>query len=173
MIGALAYVTNFIVQSPTKSNGCPVTWEIRHSYGRNTVSHYRVRTGSANEAHSEPEESSLHALRPLLNISFCKQVNFPKQFQPQVSWPVPIRNYLQNYEPYWRPPVWSSGQRNWLQNGDELSFLWGTNLIYICYVEESRGTLYPQQLTLTSSASGCRSVGIVRSRTQAMEFSLV
>jgi hypothetical protein len=36
-----------------------------------------------------------------------------------------------------------------------------------------RGTLYPQQLTLTSATSGGRSVGIVRSRTQAMEFSLV
>jgi hypothetical protein len=33
-----------------------------------------------------------------------------------------------------------------------------------------RGTLYPQQLTLTSSISGGRSVGIVRSRTQTMEF---
>jgi hypothetical protein len=35
-----------------------------------------------------------------------------------------------------------------------------------------RGTLYPQQLTLTSSTRGGRSVGIVRSRTQAMEFFL-
>jgi hypothetical protein len=35
-----------------------------------------------------------------------------------------------------------------------------------------RGTLYPQQLTLTSSTSGGRSVSIVRSRTQATEFSL-
>jgi hypothetical protein len=36
-----------------------------------------------------------------------------------------------------------------------------------------RGTLYPQKLALTSSTSGGRSVGIVRSRTQATEFSLV
>jgi hypothetical protein len=34
-----------------------------------------------------------------------------------------------------------------------------------------RGTLYPQKLALTSSIRGGRSVGIVRSRTQAMEFS--
>jgi hypothetical protein len=34
-----------------------------------------------------------------------------------------------------------------------------------------RVTLYPQQLTLNSSPSGGRSVDIVRSRTQAMEFS--
>jgi hypothetical protein len=34
-----------------------------------------------------------------------------------------------------------------------------------------RGTLYPQKLALTSPTSNRRSVGIVRSRTQAMEFS--
>jgi hypothetical protein len=36
-----------------------------------------------------------------------------------------------------------------------------------------RGTLYLQKLALTKSTSGGRSVGIVRSRTQATEFSLV
>jgi hypothetical protein len=33
-----------------------------------------------------------------------------------------------------------------------------------------RNTLYPQKLALTSSTSGGRSVGIVRSRTKATEF---
>jgi hypothetical protein len=33
-----------------------------------------------------------------------------------------------------------------------------------------RGTLYPQKLALTSTTSGGRSAGIVRSRTQATEF---
>jgi hypothetical protein len=37
----------------------------------------------------------------------------------------------------------------------------------------SRGTLYPQELALTSPTSGGRSVCIVRSRTQATEVSLV
>jgi hypothetical protein len=37
----------------------------------------------------------------------------------------------------------------------------------------SRGTFYPQKLTLTSPTSGGLSFGIVRSRSQAMEFSLV
>jgi hypothetical protein len=37
-----------------------------------------------------------------------------------------------------RPPLWSSGQSSWLHKGDLLCFLWGTNWIYICYVEESR-----------------------------------
>jgi hypothetical protein len=36
-----------------------------------------------------------------------------------------------------------------------------------------RGTLYPQKLAITSPTSGGRSVGIVRSQTQTMEFSLV
>jgi hypothetical protein len=36
-----------------------------------------------------------------------------------------------------------------------------------------RGTLYPQKLGLTSPTSSGRSVGIVRSRTQATQFSLV
>jgi hypothetical protein len=34
-----------------------------------------------------------------------------------------------------------------------------------------RGTLYPQKLKLTSQTSGGRSVGMVRSRTKATEFS--
>jgi hypothetical protein len=36
-----------------------------------------------------------------------------------------------------------------------------------------RGTLYPRKLALTSPRSGGRSVGIVRSRTQATEFSFL
>jgi hypothetical protein len=42
----------------------------------------------------------------------------------------------------YRLPLWSSGQSSWLQNGDVLCFLWGTNWIYICYVEESRPRLW-------------------------------
>jgi hypothetical protein len=41
-----------------------------------------------------------------------------------------------------KPPPCSSGQSSWLQNGDILRFLWGTNWIYICYVEESRLPLW-------------------------------
>jgi hypothetical protein len=41
-----------------------------------------------------------------------------------------------------RPPLWSSGQSSWLQNGDALYFLRGTNWIYICYAEESRPPLW-------------------------------
>jgi hypothetical protein len=36
----------------------------------------------------------------------------------------------------------ASGQSSWLQKGDVLCFLWGTNLIYICFVEESRPRLW-------------------------------
>jgi hypothetical protein len=41
-----------------------------------------------------------------------------------------------------RPPLWYSGQSSWLLNGDVLCFLWGTNWIYICYVEDSRPPLW-------------------------------
>jgi hypothetical protein len=40
------------------------------------------------------------------------------------------------------PPLWSSGQSSWLHNRDVLCFLWGTNWIDICYVEESRPPLW-------------------------------
>jgi hypothetical protein len=93
-----------------------------------------------------------------------------------------------------RPLLWSSSR---LQNGDVLCFLWGINWIYVCYAEESRpplwfsgqgswlnngeygcrdplrwprGNLYTQKLALISPTIGDRSVGIVRSRTQATEF---
>jgi hypothetical protein len=36
----------------------------------------------------------------------------------------------------------SSGQSSWLHNGDVSCFLWGTNWIYICYIEESRPLLW-------------------------------
>jgi hypothetical protein len=40
------------------------------------------------------------------------------------------------------PPLWSSGQSSWLHNEDVLCFLWGTNSIYMCYVEQSRPLLW-------------------------------
>jgi hypothetical protein len=42
-----------------------------------------------------------------------------------------------------------------------------------CVTRRPRDTLYPQKLVLTSQTSGGRSVGIVYSRTQATEFSIV
>jgi hypothetical protein len=38
---------------------------------------------------------------------------------------------------------------------------------------DPRGTLYPLKLALTSPTNGGRSVGIVRSQTQATEFSFL
>jgi hypothetical protein len=43
--------------------------------------------------------------------------------------------------------------------------------IFMCESRWPRGTLYPQKLAPTSLISGGLSVGIVRSRTQATEFS--
>jgi hypothetical protein len=48
--------------------------------------------------------------------------------------------YLWNLYEEVGPPLLSSG--SWLQNGDVLCFLWGTNWIYICYIEESRPPLW-------------------------------
>jgi hypothetical protein len=39
-------------------------------------------------------------------------------------------------------PLWSSGQSFWLKNAHVLCFLWGTNWIYVCYVEGSRPPLW-------------------------------
>jgi hypothetical protein len=39
-------------------------------------------------------------------------------------------------------PLWSSGQSSWLHNGDVLWFLWSTNWIYICCVQESKPPLW-------------------------------
>jgi hypothetical protein len=53
-----------------------------------------------------------------------------------------------------RPRLWSSG--SWLQNGDILCFLWGTNWLYVCYVlvQESRPSLWS-----SGQSSGYRSRG--------------
>jgi hypothetical protein len=42
----------------------------------------------------------------------------------------------------YRPPLLSSDQSSWLLKEDVLCFLWGTNWIYICYVEGSRPPLW-------------------------------
>jgi hypothetical protein len=100
-----------------------------------------------------------------------------------------------------RPPLWSSGQSSggpgsipgttrkklvwngvnsasWVQLRSYLIEKCGScleNREYGCRDPSRwpRGTLYPQKLANTSPTSGGRSVGIVRSRTQTMEFSLV
>jgi hypothetical protein len=51
------------------------------------------------------------------------------------------------------------------------SFYGGTNAL-VDKIMLSSNALYPQKLALTSPTSGGRSVGIVRSRTQATEFAL-
>jgi hypothetical protein len=51
-------------------------------------------------------------------------------------------NYFRSYIRFSWPPLWPSGQSSWLQKGDVLCFLWDTNWIYICFVEESRRPLW-------------------------------
>jgi hypothetical protein len=52
-----------------------------------------------------------------------------------------LEEYLKPWCVLWLP-LCPSSQSSWLQNGDVLCFLWGTNWIYICYVEESRPPLW-------------------------------
>jgi hypothetical protein len=96
------------------------------------------------------------------------------------------------------PPLWASGQGSWLQ----IQIFWDVAglergpLSLVSTTEEllerkssgsfleipeygrrdqscwPRFTFYPQKLAITSPTSGCRSIGIVRSQTQATEFSL-
>jgi hypothetical protein len=108
---------------------------------------------------------------------------------------------------YNRPPLWSSGQRSWLQiqmsgfDSRRYQIFWEVvgldrgPLSFMSTIEEllerkssdsglesreydrrdlsrwPRSTLYPQKMALNSPTSGGRSVGIVRSRTQATDFS--
>jgi hypothetical protein len=99
-------------------------------------------------------------------------------------------------------PLWSSCQSSWLQKSGSVSrryqIFWEVvgleqgPLSLVSTTEELLGRkssssentavgirhadhvapLYPQKLALTSPTSGCRSVGIDRSQTQAMEFVL-
>jgi hypothetical protein len=68
----------------------------------------------------------------------------PLLWQHQESYihPVVLTERNKDEEGKTRPPLWSSGQSSWLLNGYVLCFLWGTNWIYICYVEESRPPLW-------------------------------
>jgi hypothetical protein len=52
--------------------------------------------------------------------------------------PCEVRTQFICYVEESRRPLWSSGQSSWLHNGNVLCSLWGTNSIYICYVDESR-----------------------------------
>jgi hypothetical protein len=85
-----------------------------------------------------------------------------------------------------QPPLWSSGQNSWLQIQifREVVGLERGPPSHVKITEEllewkcsgsgsgKRNTLYPQKLALTSPTCGDRSVGIVRLRTKATEFSL-
>jgi hypothetical protein len=67
----------------------------------------------------------------------------------------PIRFWDVGKDQTW-PPLWSSGQSSWLQNGEVLWFLWGTNWIYIGYVEK----IY-RLCSLVVRVPGCRTECIV------------
>jgi hypothetical protein len=86
-------------------------------------------------------QPSCNPLRTALLITL-QQVKF--FVNATASRPYQVHRFLKDSHPLTRfwPPLWSSGQSSWLQIGDVLCFLWGTNWIYICYVEESRPPLW-------------------------------
>jgi hypothetical protein len=83
----------------------------------------------------------------LLPTGYPKQTKFP---------PSVVTVHYGNYYELWNvnrlqkinyvvvswPPLWSSGQSSWLQNGDVLFLLWGRNWIYISYLEDNRPPLW-------------------------------
>jgi hypothetical protein len=60
--------------------------------------------------------------------------------------------------PRWVPDTktdWpTSGQSSWLNKRDVLCFLWRTNWIYICYIEESKPSLWSSVRVLQIQRSG-------------------
>jgi hypothetical protein len=117
-------------------------------------------------------------LRPTGSLSVSLSVRHPSCDQ-----------YLFFFLNYLWPPLWSNGQSSWLQiqrsgfDSQRYQNFWevvdlerGPHSL-VSTIEElfgrknnGSGSLYPQKLALTSSTSGGRSLGIVRSRTQATEF---
>jgi hypothetical protein len=115
-----------------------------------------------------------------------------------ISWMLQLQNYIIQLLVS-RPPLWSSDHSSWLQiqrpgfdyrryqifwevvglESDSWVLGWKSSDSGLERREYgrrdpsrwSRGNLYPQKLALTSPTRGGRSVGIVRSRTQATEFS--
>jgi hypothetical protein len=78
-----------------------------------------------------------------------------------VSWPRPQSEFVNTKKKKkfrkLEPPLWTSGQSSWLHSGAALCYMWGTNWIYICYVEESRPPLWSsgQSSWLHSGAALC------------------
>jgi hypothetical protein len=80
-------------------------------------------------------------IRPMVQLLYERQ-GCPYPAVSSFNWRS-VCLYHSVYLSVWlRPPLWSSGQSSWLQNGDVLCFLWGTNWIYVCYVGKSRPPLW-------------------------------
>jgi hypothetical protein len=84
-------------------------------------------------------------------LAFTSHLNFTLRQRSVRNWflatqrrciVLPVRYELNLYMLCRRPPLWSSGQSSWLHSRDVLWFLWRTNWIYICFVEESSPSLW-------------------------------
>jgi hypothetical protein len=107
-----------------------------------------------------PWEWGGHEIGPL-PIHWCVKSMLKESWTVWAKWTGALSSwrmrllFLLNHGKPW-PPLWSSGQSSWLQNGDVLCFLWGTNWIYICYVEESGAYRSVVVKALCYKLEGCR-----------------
>jgi hypothetical protein len=76
------------------------------------------------------------------NIYLSRDIKWVSELYGQCFICSPLKVIYGNIMGPCGPPLWSSCQSSWLQNGDVLCFLWGTNWICIRYVEESRPPLW-------------------------------
>jgi hypothetical protein len=141
-----------------------------------------------------PSVSKLSRQYGILNVPQPYRHPWPVTGMHCVSWDVRIEFIC--YVEESRPPLLSSGQSSWLQNGEVVG-LERSPLSLVSTIEELlerksggsglgnreygskdpscwiRGTLYPQKLAISSPTSGDLSVGIVHLETNAKEFSSV
>jgi hypothetical protein len=104
-------------------------------------SFYRASKGSSGSSVSivagwGTDDSDFAPVRELITV-------FATALRPSLrSCETQICTFIVYFMSVAQPPLWSSGQSSWLHNEDKLCFLWGTNRIYICCVEESRPPLW-------------------------------
>jgi hypothetical protein len=113
-------------------------------------------------------------------ICYVEESRPPLWFSGQSSWLQIQRSGFERYHIFWEVVGLERGPLSLVSTTEELLRRKGSvagleNREYDRrgFRRWPRNTLYHQKLALTSPRSGGRLIGIIRSRTQAMEFSLV
>jgi hypothetical protein len=91
---------------------------------------------------STPDMGAHTAQAAYSNTYDSQQQTWTSGLNPLVEYPHFSLLYISTWVQFCWPPLWLSGQSSWLQNGDVLCSLWGTNWIDICCAEESRPPLW-------------------------------